>query len=126
MHIRKNGTQNAYRKRGLILREVIKQLDPKKMREINGGIYVDCNMNVCELAQRLFSDLPNGKFSLICNRGCPRRERELAYTFLPNELLNETCTSQSMYNHFMQLTNCNGGCLEGMTDKVYEASGNFV
>ena len=77
IHIKKNGTQTAYRKTEMILQNLILMLDPKRMHEINGAIEVDCTINVYSLAQRLFADLPSCKVSLKCNKNCPTKVREI-------------------------------------------------
>ena len=125
MSIKKKGTQSAYRKRGVILRAIIEKLDPTKIHQTDRSINVDCVMNVCELADRLFLELPKGKFSLKCNRDCPRVEIEITYTFLPNALLHDSRSEESIYNHLKGPVKCTF-CLHGIAEKSYEASGNYL
>ena len=125
MSIKKNGTQTAYWKRGVILTAIIEDLDLTKIHQTNRSINVDCEMNVCELAHRLFTELPKGKVSLKCNGDCPRREIELTYIFLPNALLHDSSSGSSIYNHLKGPENCSF-CRHGIVEKTYEASGNSL
>ena len=125
IHIKKNGTQTAYRKRGMILQNLILMLDPKRMHEINGAIEVDCTINVYSLAQR-FADLPSCKVSLKCNKNCPTKVREVRNFILANKMLCESASGISIYKNLKESTICDRSECLGIVEKTYEASGNSL
>lgn len=124
--IAKRGIQaHCYRKRAEILLNVIRELDNKKIKNINENCYqVDCAINVNVLANKLFSALPSFEVTSVCSDGCPSTKRQWRVLMLLYENLIKENTQSSIFPHFKD-TKCSNKMCQGQVKRTFTSNGKL-
>lgn len=123
MFIKNNGVDEAYEKRGVILKKLINNLDKKKISAYEDKIFVECSINAFYLSQKLFENLPESKIRRECLKCGLTKINLKREFFLMNTILQNPSSDQSLFNFFEPDRTCSK-CL-GTVTSTYESSGKF-
>lgn len=123
LFIKQNGVKEAYLKRGIILKELINNLDKKKITSYKNSIFVECSINAFYLSQKLFENLPQSQICRKCLK-CGQMKKYLKREFLlNNSFLENPRSERSLFNFFEPDKSCSK-CL-GIVTSTYESSGKI-